>query len=762
MVSLPIVVLATAWGPRHGGINAFNHDLCKALAAPLRGNRPLVCVVPQAGQGEIDEAGKAGIRLLATGGGADLDSGAVVLAVNAAGHERAAWMIGHDVKTGPVAVTAARLLDAKAAVIHHMNYAAYDSYKSGIGAQAVKRQQEQADLFNRAERCFAVGPALRDSLNAMLADGKAAHMLVPGLPTITPVSPARKTGPFTALVFGRMDQDDDRIKQGRLAVAGVAAARRWSAENAGSPRLLREIRPNIQVIGIDRPGEEAEASLATLSEKWGGELWPQVVAQPFTEDREGLWSAVARAHVVLMPSWHEGFGLTGWEAIAAGVPLIVSTQSGLHQLIREQATGLEGCLWPVAIGGHNGGEGEENFTPGDVARVSDRVRDVAADYEAAVKRAETLRKHLLSSGFTWAETARTMLADLGLNDPPAAPVNGDPAAPAGVLVDRRRPLSTHGEGLESLLLRPESQVVPFGGPLATLCGKIVDWAQDERGSPQKVALRLYADEGGSGKTRLMIESCARLLDRPGADWGVGFLPEGADDRIVGDLIRRQSRLFLVIDYAETQRPMVRAAVAASLRAPPGHRVRIILLCRGRGDWWDLLRQEERDFEVQAFLGSLEGVMGPYSLPQSDAEDPAARQALFENAQQAFRPHAVPASGGAGLPARQGAGGGGGAVGCHPRSRAPILAAGIAGGGVGWRPAGRNRPGGGPVHPGGRDRNRQGGEGGPGRHSRPARCIRCGPGAGVRPAAPHVSPRRRHRRPAPRPVGRASGSRLPDP
>jgi glycosyltransferase involved in cell wall biosynthesis len=46
-------------------------------------------------------------------------------------------------------------------------------------------------------------------------------------------------------------------------------------------------------------------------------------ALPYTDDRQQLYSELSRASVALMPSWHEGFGLVAWEAIAAGVPLIV-------------------------------------------------------------------------------------------------------------------------------------------------------------------------------------------------------------------------------------------------------------------------------------------------------------------------------------------------------------------------------------------------------------------------------------------------------
>jgi hypothetical protein len=53
-------------------------------------------------------------------------------------------------------------MGGRVALIHHMNYAAYASYKHGEGALAMHRHDAQRELFNQAERTFGVGPILRD------------------------------------------------------------------------------------------------------------------------------------------------------------------------------------------------------------------------------------------------------------------------------------------------------------------------------------------------------------------------------------------------------------------------------------------------------------------------------------------------------------------------------------------------------------------------------------------------------------------------
>ena len=75
-----------------------------------------------------------------------------------------------------------------------------------------------------------------------------------------------------------------------------------------------------------------EQALKGLMRKETGRQIP-VNATVYTDDRQKLYVALADNEVALMLAWHEGFGLVGWEAIAAGVPLVLSKRTGLYKLL---------------------------------------------------------------------------------------------------------------------------------------------------------------------------------------------------------------------------------------------------------------------------------------------------------------------------------------------------------------------------------------------------------------------------------------------
>lgn len=403
MSSPALVIFATAWGARHGGVNSFNMELCTALVRVVENKYKIICIVP--GVGSETQAVIDGVEVVSLLGSGVTDQ----LEVNRAyevvkrleNNYKVLWWIGHDVITGPIAFKASELAGGKVAVIHHMNYAAYKSYTGINGAQLQKTIEDQRALIRAADRVLAVGPKLAKSARKMRdSDGiNSVTELVPGLALMQGLEVEEG---FSAITFGRLDRKTDRLKLARLAVAAFGRA-------SGQPGNPLGYDATMTVIGVpDDSGEDGENTEVTELRRIAEEQAQRAVVVnvfPFLDDRDRLLDELRHHSVCLMLSLHEGFGLVGWEAIAAEVPLILSRNSGLYEFIDRNLEGLgTGLVQGVDI------QGKETS---DIDAVVRSLLWIRSHGPRAKSDAKKLKK-LLSKLCTWEDTAGTLVEALGL------------------------------------------------------------------------------------------------------------------------------------------------------------------------------------------------------------------------------------------------------------------------------------------------------------------------------------------------------------
>ena len=154
------------------------------------------------------------------------------------------------------------------------------------------------------------------------------------------------------------------------------------------------------------------------------------------------------------------------------------------------------------------------------------------------------------------------------------------AAQAG-LKAASEPQLEEPSSVPSLLLRPEVGVVGFTGRLAELA-ELRAWC--ELGRPRSVLV--LVGDGGVGKTRLALMVAAEW---EGAGRTAVMLAAGQESEALARARDVTSGpVLLVVDYAET-----RAGLGDLLRAAlddPGP-LRILLIARSLGEWWDRLCEE---------------------------------------------------------------------------------------------------------------------------------------------------------------------------
>jgi hypothetical protein len=248
-------------------------------------------------------------------------------------------------------------------------------------------------------------------------------------------------------------------------------------------------------------------------------------ALPYTTDRTELFDDLKAASVAAMPSWHEGFGLVAWEAIAAGVPLILSKNSGVYELIAQNHSGFEDALVEaVEVGGY-----VENpyFSETDLTNVCTAINNIAKNPTKARERALRLRSELMV--YSWVKCAEDVadffswpiekgvgekvVEEVSERIEEKAPELAQEPAPAKMtaavdIAGFAMPKAFYSSSSAiSMLLRASEAVVPFDQLRQPELDKLHQWASD---SEFTISLRLITGEGGTGKTRLASQLCNEL------------------------------------------------------------------------------------------------------------------------------------------------------------------------------------------------------------------------------------------------------------
>lgn len=649
-----LIAFATYWGSKFGGINSFNADLVEALGLTFYRDMRVFCVVLNADESDIVKAEQShhvkvislrrpNDKVFSTDFLEEVKS--ELLKCGCAPGADTVWL-GHDRITGDIAVHAAKQIGGRSALIHHMSYAHYESYAESA-PQAVHKEDQQKALFRQADVLLAVGPLLRDALHDLVETEPT--MLIPGLQEITP---ARDPKTFTAFLSGRISEDTHKIKQAQLGVAAFAKAiARANDDSQHLPACLTASKgPCLKVRGLSdaettpAAGNDPETELKLFAEVYA-ERVINLRALPFTTNRAETIEELRRASVALMPSWHEGFGLVAWEAIAAGVPLILSIHSGVYRLLDEMAGGIYKTLvFPIDVRGQ---QVDPYFRPDDLTDVADAIIQIARDPQKARGKASQLREALLQKDCTWKSCARTLVRALGWQ-PNATPAPLSPvlsvaaetsavaetAAPESApppatddLLDLPVPQWQPGKGLaNSQLLRAEEAVIPFDAAAQPFLDEQLAWA---KGAAFPLAARLLIGPGGSGKTRLALQLCTQLQS---AGWWSGFLRRPAQFSQIHARLKAGSQpAIIVIDYAETRIDDLFELIRPLILYPVTQPVRILLLARSGGDWWD--RLDGRDPQCESFFAG-QASSGPYPIPDLHVT-PASRETAFQQAIQKF-------------------------------------------------------------------------------------------------------------------------------
>lgn len=413
-----LVFLATRWGPFEGGINTFNWRLLQELAAIWTLGK-VCCIVEKEEDGKIFE--HADIELVVSGepylleavnswcDGIDL--GLSTLA-------QAKYVLGHDVITGFHALALSKRLNCSSVIFKHQSYKDYYQSRNKDIADYAAKTAQQLELFSSADLCVAVGPLLKRSLQAV--SNKPIHELIPGV-DLSQHSSERHA--ISCVMSGRLDEGNRILKGIDLAIESFGEAIK-TLRNSGSELLSLE--PTLTLIGCSCKNEtitEFERKLSATAQ-----MRVKLLPYPYLVGEE-LDNRLHGVNLVLQPSYHEGFGLSAWEALGKGIPIVVTEQSGLY--LQLQADNLD---THVAT---NKYLSSADGTPGkdDIDSLSGAIVRIYKNLQKSIEVAQNL-KDIAGAQYTWRRCAADLVRHLGytaLADKCRYASVGDPSYSAKVL-----------------------------------------------------------------------------------------------------------------------------------------------------------------------------------------------------------------------------------------------------------------------------------------------------------------------------------------
>ena len=195
-------------------------------------------------------------------------------------------------------------------------------------------------------------------------------------------------------------------------------------------------------------------------------------------------------------------------------------------------------------------------------------------------------------------------------------------------------------GSPGALLRADAGLTAFAGRDTEIAALKLWRDEPVRGPDPDLKAILITGRGGEGKTRLALEFLA-LSRREG--WVGGVLqPEVSPER--AEVVAYASRpLLLVIDYAAAHGVGLSTLIQTAIRVRPRARIRLLLLARAAGQWWDDLAADLEG--VLNGLGESTLQLGPL-LPSGHLTTEATerlvpdRATVFKSTAQSLAPHLV--------------------------------------------------------------------------------------------------------------------------
>ena len=239
-------------------------------------------------------------------------------------------VMGHGHKFGPPAQFIAKNRGCKRVHVVHTaseELAMFKKRQQETIPEGEKKHKLEVDLSKTADVIVGIGPKLTESIKSSLRPHMKEKDVINLTPGIFPEFSELEQAPeerekFRTLVFGRGNEEDFELKGYDIAARAIAG--------------LNDPSYHLVLVGApEGKQEEVEKSLLEC-----GISPRQLTVRSYRESRESLADLFSEADLAIMPSRTEGFGLAALEALSAGLPILVSGNSGFGQALEKIPSGM--------------------------------------------------------------------------------------------------------------------------------------------------------------------------------------------------------------------------------------------------------------------------------------------------------------------------------------------------------------------------------------------------------------------------------------
>ncbi|CAH3044535.1 unnamed protein product, partial [Porites lobata] len=299
-----VLFVCDEWNSSKGGLSTFNREFAINLAKTSRNDFAIHCYVCQSSESDRDDARKNGVNIITAKSIPGTSDRPEWLRLPPSELAHLDVVIGHGRKFGTPA------------------YCIYKQTETDAVEENEKKHKEEIELCKESNAVVAVGSRLQRKYSRCLPDTKV-HIITPGILHKFVSRSDQKLanvlhGPdeFSVFVFGRGSYEDLALKG--YDIIGNA---------------LGSLGEKLKMTFVGSPEGQHKSVMDWFLQNTNITRRQLTVRGYCNQDE--VKEMFYAADLVAMPSRTEGFGLIALEAISAGVPVLLSSESGIAEALKK-------------------------------------------------------------------------------------------------------------------------------------------------------------------------------------------------------------------------------------------------------------------------------------------------------------------------------------------------------------------------------------------------------------------------------------------